>query len=125
MPRVEVTRNRLLLNDREIGPLTRYLCGTVAECLSCEGGELATDEIEVRVREPGPFDRNYSNLQIEIFADACPEREANRQERSDQIESDLRKFCLEGGMSPMLFDDSSFVWLCLFPAGFTKLKSHA
>ncbi len=122
MPLVEVTRNPKFLDDeqaRDFGPRLQRI---VALRLTCgdPGGVLDEKEIEVRFRDPGPLDVNVSDLQVEIFANHFPSREANIDERTAQIAKDLHNHT---NLPHVLFrkGNENFVWVFLGRASFKKL----
>lgn len=123
MPLVIVTRKKEKVSDKDVERLGPILQSVVAEALTCdeEDGRLTEKEIEVRFREPSSFDRNVSDLSVEVFANDFPSRRANLQRRTEQISNQLR---IRGRLDPTLCTGAyagNFVWVLLAPAGFAFL----
>ena len=131
MPLVVVTINPVVIlkgedtiqQDSDLNRLTEMLQVIVAEELSTqedEGGTLTPEEIEVRVRKRGPYDRGFPNLGIEVFANSNPGRKRNVQERSDRIAERVKRLSIVN--SPHVCGNgTSFVWIFLGTAGFSSL----
>lgn len=96
------------------------LQGAVADCLTVEeeGGHLTADEIEVRFREPGPYDVNYSDLQIEVTANWYATRAANLSDRVVWIAEHIEA---ESDLPSELWGTDNFVWVVLGEAGFRSI----
>lgn len=120
MPLVVVTRNPEIVTDEMLKPLAYKLQEIVVKNLEVleKGGDLNVDQIEVRFREPGPHDINYSDLMIEVMANWFAERAENVQERSDWIGEDVKKAKL---LPDNVFGTDNFVWIFLGEAGFSLL----
>lgn len=105
---------------RFVKPILRdILPKIIAEALSVpsvEQARLTPDEIEVKILEPGEFDVNTKNLEIVIFANYFPERQAILKQAVDCIISDLlRELDIILMQRP-----SGFVWIRLAPAEFKE-----
>jgi len=83
-----------------------------------KGGGLSVHEIEVRFREPGTHDVNYSDLMIEVFAGWFSSRADNVIERTYRISQGVKESKL---LPPEVFGGSNFVWVFLAEAGFAYI----
>lgn len=107
-----------LLGDM-IGNLANELPAIVARALHVEKnlkGHLTSEDIEVEVRESGPYDVNIKDLEITIWANDYPERLANLDKRREEILSGIREFLRDYDRNL-----SGFVWVLLQPASFGEL----
>ena len=74
---------------------------------------LTAEDVEVWIRESGPYDINVKDLEIVIWANTYPERLANLSDRKEAILQGLLKFL--GDFDRNL---SGFVWVLLQPGAF-------
>ncbi len=112
MPLVVVNKPKSWIPQEEFSKLMKNLPEIVANALTCENpdGKLTPNDIEVWVREPNQDDVG-DKLQILIFANNYPEREANLADRqkaiTDRIKEMYKSLNIHG-----------WVWVRLAPASF-------
>lgn len=117
MPLVTLTRDPKVISDQVVRKLRFDLQRYVANLLQCEGGgELTADDIEIRVREPGPLDFNFVAFQVEVTASDLPDRRRNIQDRTQS----LANLIADHPAMPkgVVNTSSAFVWVMLVQAGF-------
>ena len=113
MPLVVVSKPKKWIPEEEFSKLMKNLPEIVADALACENpdGKLTPENIEVWVREPNKDDIGSDKLQVLIFANRYPEREANLYERqkaiTDRIKEMYRGLNIHG-----------WVWVRLAPSSF-------
>jgi len=120
MPLVIISRKSDVVSDGDVLYLSEILQDAVADVLDIEenpNARLTKDDVEVRVREPGPLDRNASNLAIEIIANDYPERRADLQRAAETI-ADIVRNNFEDLIEEGKLGENSFVWILLAPTGF-------
>lgn len=107
------------LNSQMLGELTRALPAIVADALhSAENTEvrLTEQEVEVCVRESGPYDVNIKDVGIHVMANLYPGREANLDTRKNLILEAISAFFVNYGG-----DLSVGVLVTLHPAAYGEL----
>ncbi|MCG2690427.1 hypothetical protein L6252_04110 [Candidatus Parcubacteria bacterium] len=121
MPFVYIRRSQKV-NDAMTEVLSHVLPKLVVEALSVpnSGGELAESDIEVEVRDVGPFDVATKDVEIIIWAGDYPERKANLDERREQIIKGVKLLSDPGTPSGIV---SCFVWVILAPNSFGEFSA--
>ena len=120
MTLVVVNRNPGVFDDHQLRVLVDDLPVTVADYLSCDdpGGKLTPQDIEVWVQDFGPFDVNTKDVEIIIWANLYPGREANLDDRRQCIIEDVVRALNAGRRIPTRSSPSGFVWILLQPSSF-------
>lgn len=119
MPLVVVNRNPKSFDERSLENLVRALPDLVASALTCENpdGELTAKDIEVWVQDSGPFDVNTKDVEIIIWANLYPERQADLDRRQRYITGGIKALMNAGDIATVK-RISGFVWVLLQPASF-------
>ena len=113
MPLIQLGYNPKSVSEEFVGFFASELPVIVAEALNApedDGGGLTPDDIEVWCRKASPNDVGDADLQIVVLANHFASREANLEERKDNILNavkDIVHLGLHG-----------FVWVLLAPAAF-------
>lgn len=112
MPFVVVNRNKKKLPDKVLSPIIKKLPEIVANALTAwtPEGKLTPNDIEVWVQDFGPLDLNTKDIEIVIWANLYPEREANLPVRQKFITEKVKQLVSKG--------ITGFVWVLLQPASF-------
>ncbi len=114
MPLVVINRNQKKLDNVHLKSLTSMLPNMVANVLTCadDDGLLKSSDVEVRVQDFGTHDVNTKDLEIIIWANLYPEREAKLKKS---------RCCITNAVKEIIPEDlSGFVWILLQPGSFGK-----
>lgn len=115
MPLVVVHDNS---SSEVILDIARALPDLVAQALHVEenpAAHLTADEVGVWVREHHPHDRSTQGLEIVVWANLFPERNANLEERTEMIAKGVRAILTS--VDPSV---KGFVWVLLQPGAFSS-----
>lgn len=76
MPLVEVDRDPKVVTDEILKPLVDGLPEMVASTLTCDDadGHLTPEDIKIRVRDFGPYDKHHYDVEVIILANFYPQR---------------------------------------------------
>ncbi|MDO8435907.1 MAG: hypothetical protein Q7S82_00780 [bacterium] len=112
MPLVVVNKNPEKIDCGLLERLVDRLPGLVASALTCEhpDGGLEAQDVEVWVQDFGPNDINTTDVEIIIWANLYPERQANLDDRREKICKGVRLIL------PKMI--KGFVWVILNPGSF-------
>ena len=119
MPLVVVHYHPNIIPRDVILELANELPGIVADALNVRGNadaHLDSSDVEVQVRAFGEYDVNTRSLEIIVWANLYLERQANLEERKDNILNAVRDFLEDYNLNV-----SGFVWVLLQPAAFGEL----
>ena len=114
MPLALIHRDPRVLNDHYLEQLVERLPEMIANALSVEGDPSATlkaNEVEIRVSDRGPFDKNTRPLGITIFANFYPKRAENLDDRVERFQKWIKTV-----LPPGFFDGVprlGYVWILL------------
>ncbi|MEV7553218.1 hypothetical protein AB0N89_26710 [Amycolatopsis sp. NPDC089917] len=92
MPLVEITYSPGLPEAklRELGSVLPHLVSVAVECPEEPyDGDLQPGDVELRFRQPGPFDRFGLDLLVEVRSKWFASRADNRQERVDLLRTSI------------------------------------
>ncbi|WP_410657097.1 hypothetical protein [Amycolatopsis sp. lyj-112] len=92
MPLVEITYAPHLPEAklRELGSVLPHLVSVAVECPEEPyDGDLQPGDVELRFRQPGPYDRFGLDLLIEVRSKWFPSRADNRQDRVDLLRTSI------------------------------------
>ena len=119
MPLVVVNHKR----DRVLQSMAYKLAQVMPEIVACaldvrenEEAHLMAGDIEVWVRESSLYDVNVKDLEIVIWANHYPERQANLADRKEVILNGVREFLRDYD-----YNIYGFVWVLLQPAAFGEI----
>jgi len=124
MPLVIVTFNpkQLALTFTSATSLAKELAFYTAKTLNIperNEGLLTPSDIEVEFKEHHPWNFPALPLQIIIFANRYPEREANLDERAKSLAESIRKSSIFP--SHLIGKEQSFIWIMLVDASFVMI----
>ena len=117
MPLVEVSRDPSLITNEIIPSLVDALPQIVVDALTSRERALTLGDVDVRVRDLGPFEKTQYGLQITVSASYSDSRHENLGERQSQIMENIRSLgVLPAGIK-------AYVWLVLPPAAYDEFIS--
>ncbi len=114
MPLVEVSRNPALITNEAIATLVDALPQIAVDALTTQERALTLGDVDVRVRDFGPFEKTQYGLQITVSASHSDSRHKNLGERQSQIMQNIRSL----GLLPAGI--KAYVWLVLPPAAYDE-----
>ncbi len=106
-------------NSEVLLDVTRALPALVAQALHVEedpAAHLTANDVEVWVRGHHPHDKCTQGIEIVVWANLFPERNANLEERTEMIAKGVRAILAQ--VSPGV---KGFVWVLLQPGAFSPL----
>ena len=118
MPLVNLDYRSEALTSQILGELAHALPAIVADALHVaedKNAHLTEQEVEVRVRESGPYDVNIKDIGIHVMANLFPGRAASLEQRKDWILMRIRTFLADYDCNL-----SVGVWVTLHPAAYGK-----
>lgn len=116
MPLAFVNYRDIVLDRGGVKRIVEALPELVAKSLSVEEGRLVPGEVGVRTRRADAMDILTHDVEIVVFANHYPEREAKVQEAAEEINTSVEDLLAGTGLR-------SYVWVLLTPGGFSESQA--